>query len=168
VTHRDTFGLEDLHRELIRDEGFRTHIYKDPGSGHAIGYARNLDSQGINPRERFEFGITDEMLTPDGPGITQEQAMGLFNNDIWDRVHQLDVYIPWWRLLSPARQRALLNMAYEMGSRGMLKTQAQFIYALERGLYEDAAVALENSEWHHKVPKRPDRIVAMIRDAVVV
>jgi lysozyme len=124
---------------------------------------RNLTTQGISDKERFALSIRDEQLTKDGPGITTEQAMGLLDNDIKDRVHQLDVYIPWWRLLSPARQRVLINMAFREGSRGMLNDNPQFIAHLQRGRYEAAAQALEAAGWFQVLHKRGARLAALVR-----
>jgi hypothetical protein len=49
----------------------------------------------------------------------------------------------------------IINMAFEMGTSGLLHSQAPFIAAIQRGYYDQAVVALRASEWYAKVPKRP-------------
>lgn len=161
MTFEDTFNLPAMKRELIRDEALMLHAYKDPGSGIAIGVGRNLTTQGVSEAERKALGITDEMLSQDG--ITEEQAMGLLNFDIKDRVHQLDTYIPWWRLLSPARQRVLINMAFRMGTHGMILKSPELLAALQRAHFEEAAQAIENADWFAKLHVRGARLAAMMR-----
>lgn len=168
MTFQDTFGLAALKGELIRDEALMLHTYKDPGSGLAIGVGRNLTTQGITPAERKALGITDEMYTAMQTAsleetITVPQAMGLLNFDIKDRVHQLDVYIPWWRLLSPARQRALLNMAFRMGSKGMVTKSQPMLAYLQQGDYETAAQWIEATGWYKVLHVRGARIAALVR-----
>jgi lysozyme len=163
MTFEDTFNLPIMEGELIRDEALMLHAYKDPGSGIAIGVGRNLTTQGISTAERKALGITDEMLVMGGPGISEEQAMGLLNFDIKDRVHQLDVYIPWWRLLSPARQRVLINMAFRMGTHGMILKSPELLAALQRAHFEEAAEAIENADWYPKLHVRGARLAALMR-----
>jgi lysozyme len=171
---RDTFGLAVMKDELERDEACVLHAYKEPGVGWAIGVGRNLDTQGISLKERETLGITEAMLVRAGSGvwndpsipntITREQAMGLLDFDIQDRVHQLDVRIPWWRLLSPPRQRSLINMAFERGTSGLLKGEPEFMAYLQAGLFDAAAERLAMSGWAKRVPKRAARIVEAIRN----
>lgn len=158
----DTFGMAAMKGELIRDEGLVLHPYKDPGSGYAIGVGRNLTTQGISAEEHRELGLPSEPEINE-KGITEAQAMGLLDNDIKDRVHQLDAYIPWWRLLTPARQRTLINMAFRMGTRGMLEKSSPFINAIMRGHYGDAAQALEAADWYAKLHVRGARLAAQVR-----
>jgi lysozyme len=164
VTFEDTFGLAAMQGELIRDEALMLHAYKDPGSGIAIGVGRNLTTQGISSAERKALNIAELQLTLGrGPGITEAQAMGLLNFDIKDRVHQLDVYIPWWRLLSPARQRVLINMAFRMGTHGMILKSPTLLAALQRAHFEEAAKAIEAADWYPKLHVRGARLAALMR-----
>ena len=43
--------LQDLIEDLKRDEGFRSHPYRDTVGKLTIGYGRNLDDVGISERE---------------------------------------------------------------------------------------------------------------------
>lgn len=142
---KDTFGLEAMRSELIRDEGEVLHVYKDPGSGRAIGVGRNLDTQGISAAELAFIGTTLDIILEEG--ISHDIAVILLDDDISDRAHQLDVKLPWWRLLSPARQRVLVNMAFEMGTRGMTEKQETAITAIAQGNFADAADAMLASPW---------------------
>lgn len=158
----DTFGLADMEKELIRDEGLILHVYKDPGSGFAIGVGRNITTQGVSAKERAELGITDEHLVEGGIPITREQAMGLLITDITDRAHQLDVKQPWWRTLTPARQRVLINMAHQMGTTGMGKKQWLAVSMLRKGQYTDFGAALLGTQWGKKYINRAERHIAQV------
>lgn len=151
-TLRDTFDLEAMKAELLRDEGLRLEVYKDPGSGLAVGVGRNLTTQGLSRDEAAALGIPDMA----GPGkltelnISRAFAFTMLVNDITDRAHQLDSYLPWWRLLSPVRQRVLLNMAFEMGTHGMIQkmdTGWGIITDIQRGLFDEAAYAMRLTPW---------------------
>lgn len=141
-------NIEYMKSELRRDEGVRLKPYRDTVGKMTIGVGRNLDDV----------------------GVTNEEVDYLLENDIGRAMADLDRNLPWWRGLSEARQRALVNMAFNMGVPRLLKFR-DLLAALQAGDYERAASEAFDSRWARQVGDGPggredraDRIAEMIRE----
>jgi lysozyme len=104
-----------------------------------VGYGRNLDDA----------------------GITAEEAEFLLRNDVRRVFAELDRDMPWWRELSPGRQRALANMAVNLGL-PRLKEFRLMLSALRRGDHEEAARQTLDSRWARQVGDRARRIAGLL------
>lgn len=135
------FDVELLQSDLIRDEGLRLKPYVDTVGKWTIGVGRNLTDRGISERE----------------------ARYLLANDIVACANDLDRAFPWWTALSEPRQRALMNMAFNMGL-PKLKGFTRMLASLEHGDYETAASECLSSKWATQVGQRAGRIAGMIRE----
>jgi len=129
-----------LIRQLIEDEGMVLKPYTCTAGKLTIGVGINLDD-----------------------GITKEEALWLLNNRIDMAVAELDKAIPWWRRLSEGRQRALLNMAYNMGVPRLLGFKKMLAH-LQNGENKQAAFEAMNSLWAKQVKGRADRIKKLIEE----
>ena len=134
--------------ELERDEAYIRHVYKDSRGYWTIGIGR----------------LVDERL---GGGITREEALYLKRNDIVRFKGELDKAAPWWRNLDPVRQRAVLNMTFNLGSGwitpGHKKAWPNTVALLRAGNYKAAAKAIrDNSVWVGQVGDRALRIAKQI------
>ena len=89
--------------------------------------------------------------------ITEEEAYYLAENDIDNLMDELDRNIPWWTELNNPRKRALLNMAYNVGTPTLMKFQ-KTLGLLESGQYEEASKEVLNSRWAKQVGRRADFI----------
>ncbi|CCG42198.1 glycoside hydrolase family protein [Magnetospirillum molischianum] len=134
-----TYDVLALRRELIRDEGLKLKPYRCTAGKLTIGVGRNIEDR----------------------GITADEAMVLLDNDIVVIAAELDRAIPFWRKLSDARQRALINMAM-MGVPRLLGFK-RMLYALSIGDYPGAAAEALNSKWAGQVGDRAIRLADMIR-----
>lgn len=132
-----------LEAELARDEGEVLHAYSDSEGYLTIGIGRLIDKRR-------------------GGGISHEEAIYLLRNDIADKVRDLDGALPWWRSLSPVRQRVLVNMCFNLGLRGLLGFK-NTLAAMEQGRYEDAAKGMRASKWSRQVGERAERLAEMIK-----
>lgn len=65
-------NIEQLKKELIRDEGFRSKPYKCTAGKLTIGVGRNIEDN----------------------GITEDEAMYLLENDIASCIKQLTAKLP--------------------------------------------------------------------------
>lgn len=134
--------LESLEKE----EGFRSHVYQDSKGYWTIGIGRLVDSR--RPSR----------------GLTREEARYLLKNDVNDLMAALDRRIAWWREMTSNRQRAILEMAFQLGPDGLLRFK-KMIRALEIGNYERAALEALDSRWAEKeTPARAQRMAALIRE----
>lgn len=131
--------LDDIRSDIQRDEGCVLHAYEDSRGFVTIGYGRLID-----PRR--------------GGGITLREAEMLLDHDIAKVMLALDSKLPWWRELSEMRQRALINMAFNLGINGLL-TFRRMLAALKECRYEDAAREAMDSRWAQQVGRRA-RVVA--------
>lgn len=134
--------------ELERDEAYVRHAYKDSRGYWTIGIGR----------------LIDKAL---GGGITREEALYLKRNDIVRFKGELDRAAPWWRSLDPVRQRAVLNMTFNLGSGwitpGHEKAWPTTVGLLKAGKYTEAANAIRaNKVWVGQVGDRALRIAKQI------
>ena len=122
----------DILLEQLKDfEGLELTAYQCTAGKTTIGLGRNLDDY----------------------GITEEEAYCLAKNNINELEDELDRAIPWWRQLDDARQRALINLSYNVGTTTLLKFKKTLQY-LEDGSYEEAAKEVLDSRWADQVGRR--------------
>ena len=127
--------LEILFEQLKDFEGLELKPYRCTSDKLTIGLGRNLEDN----------------------GITEEEAYYLAENDIENLMDELDRNIPWWTELNNPRKRALLNMAYNVGTPTLMKFQ-KTLSLLESGQYEEASKEVLNSRWARQVGRRADFI----------
>ncbi len=135
---------ESLLAELIRDEGLKLHAYQDSMGFWTIGIGRLIDKRR-------------------GGGITKEEAYYLAGHDIDDVEASLDHVLPWWSKMSERRQRALANMCFNLGMKGLLNFRKALDH-LEAGRYAEAAEEFLDSLWSRQVGERAKRLAEMIRE----
>lgn len=131
--------MNKLKSQLIRDEGFSGKPYRDTVGKLTIGYGRNLDDVGISRLE------ADLMLEHD-------------IKTVMDKLEKYD----WYREQNQARQRALINMAFNMGVAGLLGFK-KMIAALRFGNYKEAAKQILDSKYAYQVGVRALRIAEIIK-----
>lgn len=136
-----TYDRIALRNEIERDEGLRLKPYECTAGKLSIGYGRNIEDN----------------------GISRAEADFLLQNDM-DRVEkELDLSIPWWKTLSDARQRALMNLSYNVGITRLLKFHKALGF-LQNGDYTASAAEFLNSRWASQVGDRAVRIARMIEN----
>lgn len=133
-------NIDLMKFELRRDEGVRLKPYRDTVGKLTIGVGINLDE-----------------------GITEDESDYLLESRIRRAESDLDRALPWWRGLSEARQRALINMAFNMGVPRLLGF-GNMIHALHGGEYDRAAAEALDSRWARQVGARAQRIAEMFRE----
>jgi lysozyme len=129
-----------LIAQLMRHEGVALLPYVDTTGNLTIGVGRNLTSR----------------------GITADEAAVLLHNDLELARGDL-VRFPWFAFLSPSRQRALIDMRFNLGP-SRFRGFAALLAALERQDYQAASVAMLDSKWARQVGARADRLATMLRD----
>ena len=129
-------------RDLImRHEGESLKLYRDSRGYWTIGYGRLLDPSL-------------------GGGISQDEALYLLDNDIAKARNDCGTY-PWFSNLSEARQAAMLDLSFNLGSR--LSNFKHFLAAMAVENWGLAADELENSLWYKQVGHRGPEIVNLIK-----
>ncbi len=133
--------MQAMKRELRQDEGLRLKPYRCTAGRLTIGVGRNLDDV----------------------GLTENEADYLLENDVGRAMADLDRALPWWRGLSEARQRALVNMCFNMGC-SRLRGFKNMLGSLRAGDGIGAAREALASRWADQVGPRAVRIAEMIRE----
>lgn len=130
--------------DLVRDEGEVLHAYEDRLGYTTIGVGRLIDKRR-------------------GGGISRDESRLLLANDLEKFASGLDAHLPWWRTLSNGRQRVLLNMAFNLGTSGLL-TFRRTLDAVREGDYEKAAGHMLRSKWATQVGDRAVRLAKLMEE----
>lgn len=138
--------IEQLKKQLLRDEGSVPHAYIDSEGFLTIGVGRLID-----PKK--------------GGGLRPDEIDYLLANDIADRVAALSKALPWVSGLSDARKGALCNAAFQLGVNGLLAFTDTLTH-LRAGRYEEASAAMLKSRWAQQTPARVQRLALQIKTDV--
>jgi lysozyme len=129
-----------LREMLVRHEGLRLKPYRDTQRKLTIGVGGNLDDV----------------------GISREEALMLFDNDIATVRREAGRAFPWFSRLSPVRKDVVLNMTFNLGLPGFRRFK-KTIDAIEAEDWEKAAREMLNSRWAKQVGKRAEELAAMMK-----
>lgn len=137
----DPADRAELARQLRIDEGEKLKLYRDSEGILTIGVGRNIEHRGIR---------------------SVESAL-MLSGDIDEAEEICRKVFPQFDVLPGARQRALCNMAFNLGEprlRGFVKMVA----AVNEQRWQDAVRELRDSKWYEQVGDRAKRIEALMRD----
>lgn len=140
-----TLNLKKLEDDLVNDEGLVLHAYQDHLGFWTIGVGTLIDKR-------------------KGGGITRAEAMMLLQNRLGSFFARMDKDMPWWRDQPEPVQRALANMAYQMGVDGLLGFK-NTLKLIQDGQYTAAADNAMLSKWAKQTPARAKRVTDLIRSA---
>jgi lysozyme len=132
--------LHQLSNDLIRDEGLRLKPYKCTAGKLTIGVGRNIEDN----------------------GISEEEARMMLSNDIHNSIAELQIALPFFNLLSENRQRALINMHFNIGLSRLLGFK-NMLKCMREGNFEQASNEALDSRWAKQVGQRANRIAELIK-----
>ena len=132
--------LLKLKALLIKNEGIREHVYLDSVGVPTIGVGRNLKDRGVLPDE-IELMLKNDVY--------------YFYNELWKA-------LPVFKALDDNRQVALINMAFNLGMRGIMSFKKMLAY-LHLHQYENAANEMLDSKWATQVKGRALQLADIIR-----
>lgn len=161
-------------KQLIIDEGLRLFPYKCPSGKITIGVGRNLEGNPLTPDECMHLLLSRPHIKIDNNniheirsllladfyknGITKDEAMYLFENDLKKKSKELFDSLPWLSKQPEEVQNILLNMAFQMGISGLLKFK-NTLTLIKYGHYKDAANRMSQSLWAKQTPARAKRLI---------
>lgn len=137
--------MSNIVDDLVRDEGFKPLAYRDHLGKLTVGIGFLID-----PEEQGRIEMPRAVANLWMLEILKERRKAL------------DAAIPWWRDLSEGRQRALLNMSYQLGVAGLLKFK-KMLALLEGRIWKAAALEALDSRWARQTPERAERICDLLR-----
>lgn len=136
--------LAILKSMLTRHEGRKLKVYTDTMGIPSIGIGRNLRDKGITPSE------CDLLL----------------ENDIADVIGALLHAFPWFNNLNSARQLAIIDMAFNVGPAGLLKSP-KMLTALAAQDFQTAADEMLAGSWLQEVGQRARDDAQILRTGVL-
>ncbi|MDD6056598.1 MAG: glycoside hydrolase family protein [Helicobacteraceae bacterium] len=138
-------------------EGFSAKVYKCPAGFNTIGYGRNIEANPLSNEEASALR--------DGQ-VSKEIALLWLKEELEKCYKALDKALPFYKNLDEARQVALLDMAYNLGIKGLLgfKNTLKFV---EKGDWINACINLEKSRWYKQVGRRSKKIVEIMQLGVI-
>ena len=136
--------IEQLTAQLQRDEGIKATAYQDHLGFLTIGVGRLIDSH------------------KPGAGLRPDEIDYLLRNDIDDRVRALTNALPWFVSLDDARRGVLLNMAFQLGTAGLLGFKST-LALVAAGKYSEAAEQMLKSKWATQTPARAKRLAEQMK-----
>lgn len=132
-----------LEKDLVRDEGTRTHPYRDTAGKITIGVGRDLTDVGLSEGEIAILLHADMQRAI-------EAAEDLAGVEVWAG-------------MSPHRRRALANMAFNLG-RARLARFTQMLDALRDEDWDAVASECLASLWAAEVGQRAVRIAQQFEE----
>lgn len=144
---------------LKRHEGFEAKAYLCPVGAKTIGYGYNLDA---NPLKLNARVIADFCKN----GLCEEEATLLLTNEVNRLKGLLSAELNFWQQLNDARQAVLLNMAYNLGIKGLMKF-TRTLALIEQGDYASAASQMLNSRWAKQVKGRAIELSLVMKTGAI-
>jgi len=145
--------LDKLITELQVDEGWRPFLYDD-ANGNKVTPGYRLEG---HPTIGWGFAF-------DVSPLTMSEAIPILENRASQKWVEVQELLPWAAVLPEDIQRALSNMAYNMGTE-TLATFTTFLSLLQAGKYSEAADDLKTTLWAKQTGNRALRIIALIKGA---
>lgn len=130
--------VDNLKKQLTKDEGKRKYVYKDHLGFWTIAIGRLVDDR-------------------KGVGLRESEMQFMFQNDVDERMQELSRRIPWINKLDEPRQGVLLNMSFQLGVEGLLGFVTT-LRLVKEGKYKEASEQMMKSKWARQTPERARRL----------
>jgi lysozyme len=131
--------LETLEQMIERHEGYRATPYIDSVGVQTIGIGHNLHKP-----------------------LTRAAVLQILRDDLADATNECLHAFPWMADLTEPRQRAVINMCFNLGLPRLQKF-TKFLAAMELGNYDAAADEMLDSLWAKQVKNRAFELADLIR-----
>lgn len=141
-----------LETTVMNDEGFRARPYLDSVGVPTIGY-----------------GTTRIMSKPvmlDQPAITATNARQLLRGDLYQALVDSQAVFSRFDEMNDIRQEVVVNMAYNLGRRGLAGFK-RMVKAADELDYPRMAFEMKDSKWFGQVGLRSDRLVKEMRSGLI-
>lgn len=132
-----------IQTQLIHHEALKLKPYRCSAGKLTIGVGRNIEDV----------------------GISKDEALFLLDNDIAACITDLNTF-SWFKTLDPVRQRALIDMRFQLGPAG-IRAFKKMLAALEQRDYATAAREARDSKWAKTdAPNRAKTVTAMLETGI--
>lgn len=144
--------LELLKADLIREEGHVLKVYPDHLGKLTVGIGHLI------VKGDAEYG------KPKDTPITEERCTELFLKDVKRTTDGLFAALPWLNDHPQDVQRALVNMAFQLGVQGVVGFRNTLMY-IRRREYDVARSNALQSLWARQTPARANRVLTLLANA---
>ena len=143
---------EQLIADLRQAEGVRSTCYDD-ATGQPIRPGSLVEGHPtIGVGHRVDLPLSDAFID------------ALLDADLTERIHLIDLALPWWTTCTEPQQRALVELVFNMGLHGLEHDAARFLIHLRAGRGHAASCELASLPWANRVgPTRAGRIIAQVQ-----
>lgn len=141
--------MGSLRDQLISEEGRRNAAYLDSLGIPTIGVGHT------GPEVHIGLVWSDSVV---------DQTL---NADIAEKTAQVGASLPWFDDLNEPRQAVLLQMAFQLGTRGLLGF-SNTLAAVRDGRWQDATDGMLASKWAQQTPNRAHRLAKQMLTGVWV
>ena len=138
---------QQLTQQLEQDEGTSATVYQDQFGFWTLGTGRLVDKR------------------KPGAGLRQVEIDFMLQNDIDDRINAVGKALPWFQNLDDARQGVLLNMAFQLGTDGLLAFHTTLGH-VQAGNYAQADADMLQSPWASQTPGRAKRLSTQMETGI--
>lgn len=128
---------------IIKHEDLKQFPYVDTTGHITIGVGYNLTTR----------------------GLPLPIIMNLCDTDIQFHIEELNKYL-WFQVLNDARKTVLIDMAFNLGQRGLMGLTS-VINALQKRDYDATADAMLNEKWAHQVKSRAIEDAQIMRSGIL-
>jgi lysozyme len=135
-----------LRDQLVKHEGLKQSAYQDSLGYWTIGVGHLIDER-------------------KGGKLSIDSIYAILDEDIDEKVRQLDAQLPWWRNLDPVRQQVLVNMTFNLGINGLLGFHNTLAF-IEHGDYKQASANMLQSKWASQVGNRAHELAEMMERGI--
>ena len=144
---------------LMSHEGNKLRVYDD-ATGKTI-------AAGTLVRGNPSIGVGRNLADP---GITEAESSYLLTNDRTRVKTELDLLCPWWTTMNEARQLALAELAFNIGTAKLVAKWPKTMEYLQQGAYTLAGNEVAtNTVWCNEVgPTRSAWIIRLIESGMLV
>jgi len=144
--------MEQLIKQLKRQEGVKHFAYRDSLGVLTIGCGRNIS----NSEKHHGLGISDDEIDY------------MLQNDIERTIKELSREYPWFNDMEEgARRDAIINMHFNLG-RARFAGFKKAIGHMEMGDHDQAALEFLDSRWAKQVKGRAIEVTDMIKTGTYI
>jgi GH24 family phage-related lysozyme (muramidase) len=153
---------EKLRKQLMKHEGSKSKVYKDSEGIPTIGVGFNLDRP--DDKAKIEsFGVNYDKVKAGREELSQAQISKLLEANIDSAIADCKAVFPKCSELSDVRQRALVDMMFNLG-RGRFEKFGKMVAAVKAGDFAKAADEMKKAKWYEQVKTRGKTLEYMMRN----
>ncbi len=154
---------DNLEKQLIRHEGYRTSTYLDTKGIPTIGVGFNLqrpDASNLLQKVNADYN----KILQGNQKLDDSQIMRLFRYDLSNAVINARQIVKTFDKQPPQVQEVIVNMTFNLGPGGLKKFK-KMINAVDSNDYATAAHEMKDSIWYTQVGNRSKELVQLMQNA---